>query len=66
VKKPRWRDVLDSYKPHSRWWGHISKFIEATACLGYDYFIWNDRVYKYLRYEESLYETTEFTRYDIK
>jgi hypothetical protein len=66
MKKLTWHNVLDSYKPNSWWWGHIDKFVQATVGLGYDYFVWNDRVYKYLYYEKSLYEDTGLTRDDIK
>jgi hypothetical protein len=68
--KLTWHDVLDSYKPNSKWWGSIDKFLPVVIDLGYEYFAWNERIYSVERYVDTpsgfSYQDTDLTVYDIK
>ena len=40
--KLSWKNILDCKK----WYGHISAIADQARMVGYEYFIWNDRIYK--------------------
>lgn len=37
-----WKDIFDC----KIWYGHISVIARKAHLAGYEYFVWNDRVYK--------------------
>lgn len=63
TKKLTWRDVFDTNK---RWYGYIGQAAEESNDIGYEYFCWNDRIYKNATvcgvtvYTETTYRICDF------
>lgn len=58
----QWKEVLDSTKKHH---GQIFDFVKNVVTpSGYTYFVWNDRVYRYI--SDTTFEATDWTINNIE
>lgn len=44
-----WKNVLDC----KAWYGHITAMAETAKRAGYEYFVWNDRLYRFTDEEKT-------------
>ena len=67
--KLTWYDVLN-HKQGGKWWGYIDNFLPVVADVGYEYFVWNWRIYRIIKYTDTpsslSYEDTGLSVADIK
>lgn len=58
--RPTWKDIIKPYN----FFGHVSKFFEKIVYpSGYNYFEWNDRIFKV---NGKSFDPTEFISQDIE